>query len=156
MINNQIIFGSTLPTLSNPATETDIMNGKQAYNANGEKITGTKTIKTNLLSTRGKYDLSSESSMTYTFASIPAQFFGQIFQGHFPICVVGKDGTFYILPLIHTWTGSTYTISVNGVSVMVWYDYVKPNYELTIHSELTSLNSCVQTVAILNSVVSFL
>ncbi len=41
MINNQIISGTKLPELTNPASKTDIVSGKKVIGADGKVITGT-------------------------------------------------------------------------------------------------------------------
>ena len=44
MIANQMIIGTSLPELSNPATALNLAAGKQAIDSNGEIITGTAEV----------------------------------------------------------------------------------------------------------------
>lgn len=44
MIANQMIIGTSLPELSNPATAENLAAGKQAIDSNGEIITGTAEV----------------------------------------------------------------------------------------------------------------
>ena len=48
--------GATLPTLSNPASASDILSGKEAIDGNGNKITGTYTSNTIYIGTDAPSD----------------------------------------------------------------------------------------------------